>query len=120
MVVRARNAGPIGGLSLNFGRLQDDVIDENLQIIKTNPDEAARQEAAEAINRRFGEQVYYLWNTWALWGIPTLPSVNDIEAEHPARRRARASGWPFAGGSPGQPDLVRRGGLRVVEEVCRR
>ena len=31
------NAGPIGGLSLNFGRLQDDVIDENLRDRQDQP-----------------------------------------------------------------------------------
>lgn len=91
------NAGPIGGLSLNFGRLQDDVIDENLEIIKTDPDEDARREAAEAINQRFGEQAYYLWNVWALWGVPTLPSVNGIETNILVDSGEQGVGIAFAG-----------------------
>ena len=57
----------------------DDVIEEALQIIKSNPDPAARKEAAETINRRFGEQVYQWWWSWTLWGIATQPYVNGIE-----------------------------------------
>ena len=55
------------------------MIDEALQIIKSNPDPAARQEAAETINRRFGEQVYSWWWSWTLWGVATQPYVNGIE-----------------------------------------
>ena len=91
------NAGPIGGLSLNFGRLQDDVIDENLEIIKSDPDEDARRAAAEAINQRFGEQVYYLWYTWAVWGIPTLPQVNGIETNTLVDSGEQGLGLAFAG-----------------------
>ena len=39
----------------------------------------ARREAAETINRRFGEQVYNLWLNWALWGVITAPQVNGVE-----------------------------------------
>ena len=73
------SANPIGELSLNFGRFQDDVIDEALQTIKSNPDAAARRAAAETINRRFGEQVYNWWWSWTLWGVATQPYVNGIE-----------------------------------------
>ncbi len=73
------SANPIGTLSLNFGRFLDDVIDDALQTIKSNPDPAARKEAAEAINRRFGEQVYNWWWSWTLWGVATQPYVNGIE-----------------------------------------
>jgi peptide/nickel transport system substrate-binding protein len=70
---------PIGQQALNFGRFKDDVIDENLEIIKSNPDEAARREAAEAVNRRFGEQVYNIWLTYTTWGIVSQPYVNGVE-----------------------------------------
>lgn len=64
------SSSPIGSLALNFGRFADEVIDENLAIIKTNPDPEARREATEAVNRRLGEQVYNLWLAWSLWGFP--------------------------------------------------
>lgn len=74
------SAGPIGGLALNFGRFRDSVIDEALQVIKTNPDPEARREAAEAVNRRFGEQVYNWWLNTTVWGVIEQPYVNGVEA----------------------------------------
>ena len=55
------------------------MIDEALVTIKSNPDPAARREAAETINRRFGEQAYYWWWSWTLWGVATQPYVNGVE-----------------------------------------
>jgi peptide/nickel transport system substrate-binding protein len=73
------SASPIGKLALNAGRVSDDVIDQALLTIKSNPDPAARKAAAETINKRFGEQVYSWWWSWTLWGIGTQPYVNGIE-----------------------------------------
>jgi peptide/nickel transport system substrate-binding protein len=71
------SSSPIGESALNFGRFTDDVMDESLATIRTNPDEEARTAAAEAINERFGEQVYNLWLWWTIWGISSAPYVND-------------------------------------------
>ncbi len=73
------SVSPLGKLALNFGRMQDDVIDQALQVIKSNPDPAARKTAAETINKRFAEQVYNWWWSWTLWGVATQPYVNGIE-----------------------------------------
>jgi peptide/nickel transport system substrate-binding protein len=70
---------PEGGLGLNFGRFEDEVIDEALETIRASGDEAERREAAEAINRRFGEQVYNIWGTWTIWSFPHHPSVNGLD-----------------------------------------
>ena len=74
----ATTANPIGELATNFGRFVDPVINESLDTIRTNPDKDARREAAEAINRQFGEQVYNLWLNWALWAVITQPQVNGV------------------------------------------
>jgi peptide/nickel transport system substrate-binding protein len=74
----SENAGPIGELSLNFGRFRDDVIDENLEVIRESADEAERTAAAEAINRRFAEQVYNIWTDWTLWAIPHQDRVHGV------------------------------------------
>ncbi|MCB1016203.1 MAG: ABC transporter substrate-binding protein [Acidimicrobiales bacterium] len=74
----SENANPPGDFGLNFGRIRDDVIDENLQIIRENPDQAARTEAAEAINRRFAEQVYNIWFEWPIWSIGHSPTVHNV------------------------------------------
>lgn len=71
-------ASPIGQLALNFGRFQDPVIDENLVIQRQSGDPAARQAAAEAINRSFGENVWNFWTTWTLWGVFHSPQVQSV------------------------------------------
>jgi peptide/nickel transport system substrate-binding protein len=72
------SAAPIGQLALNPGRISDPVIDENLLTVRTNPDPDARREAAEAVNRRFGEQVYNLWYSWTAWSVISSRSVNAV------------------------------------------
>ncbi len=71
---------PAGSISLNFNHFQDPVIDENFDTIRQSGDEDERKEAAEAINRRFGEQVYDLWTSWAVWSIGHKPEINGIAA----------------------------------------
>ena len=110
---QSASATPIGALALNFGRFKDAEIDENLEIIKTNPDPAARKAAAEAVNRRFGEQVYNCGSPGRCGASSTQPYVNGVETQHAARRRPRASAWPCAGRHQRQPDVVRRRRLRV-------
>ncbi len=77
----------IGEPALNFGRFQDPVIDESLNIIRHFPDPAARQQAAEAVNRSFGANVWNLWTHWTLWGIiadPRLQNLTDLSIpDHP-------------------------------------
>jgi peptide/nickel transport system substrate-binding protein len=70
---------PEGGLALNFGRFRDEVIDENLEIIRASGDADERREAAEAVNRRFGEQVYNIWGSWTIWSFPHQAAVNGID-----------------------------------------
>ncbi len=94
--------------------MQDDVIDQALQVIKSNPDPAARKTAAETINKRFGEQVYNWWWSWTLWGVATQPYVNGIERNIAARwHEGDRSGVRRP--PPGQPDLVRQRQVRVID-----
>jgi peptide/nickel transport system substrate-binding protein len=74
------SAGPMGGLALNFGRINDPEMDAALETVQTESDPAVRKEAAEEINRIFGEQVYNLWLTWALWAVIQQPYVNGTES----------------------------------------
>jgi peptide/nickel transport system substrate-binding protein len=74
----SESADEPGALALNFGRIRDDVIDENLDKVRATADEAEVQEAAEAINRQFAEQVYNLWTSWTVWGVAKRPDVNGI------------------------------------------
>jgi peptide/nickel transport system substrate-binding protein len=67
-----------GELALNFGRFQDPEIDAALQVILTDPDPAARQEAAEEVNRQFGQHVYNFWSWWTIWGIIANERVQNV------------------------------------------
>ena len=75
----SNNAAPAGEIALNFGRIRDDVIDENLNTIRTSTDEDERREAAENINRQFGEQVYNIWTNWVIWAIPYQSRVHGVQ-----------------------------------------
>lgn len=71
-------APDIPELALNFGRFQDAAMDEQYNIIRQNPDPAARQAAAEEVSRLFGENVWNFWTVWTLWGIIANPRVQNI------------------------------------------
>jgi peptide/nickel transport system substrate-binding protein len=73
------SAAPIGALALNFGRFKDPDIDKALDTIKSNPDQAARKAAAETVNKIFGEKVYNLWISWAMWGIISQNYVQGVQ-----------------------------------------
>ena len=77
---QSTSSAPIGNLALNFGRFKDADIDAALGTVKTKSDPAIRQAAAEDVNKIFGEQVYNLWLSWALWGVIENPYVNGLES----------------------------------------
>jgi ABC-type transport system substrate-binding protein len=72
-------AQPDGGLSLNFARLRDQVIDENLDLARGEPDPAKRQEYAANINRQMAQECYSIPGSHTLWGIPHQPAVRGLE-----------------------------------------
>ena len=76
---KSTSSAPVGSLALNFGRFVDADMDAALDELHTNADPAARKEAAETVNRIFGEQVYNLWTSWAIWSIISQPYVNGVE-----------------------------------------
>lgn len=74
----SETAIPTPGIALNFGRISDPVLDESLKVIRESGDPAARKAAAEAANRRFGEQAFNLWNSWTIWAVATKPGLEDV------------------------------------------
>lgn len=66
------------GLSLNFGRLDDPVINDLLEQQRTEYDEDVRRGIAEDINRRFAEQCFILPTSQTEWGIHYRPEVQNI------------------------------------------
>jgi peptide/nickel transport system substrate-binding protein len=74
------SAAPHGSIALNFGRFKDEVIDKNLDTIRSSGDANEIRQAAEAINKRFGEQVYNIWGTWTVWAWGHAKEVHGIDA----------------------------------------
>ncbi|HEX9260115.1 MAG TPA: ABC transporter substrate-binding protein [Acidimicrobiales bacterium] len=69
---------PQGLPALNFGRLNDPVINDLLDKNRSEPDPAKREQYAEEINRRFAEQCWILPTSWAIWAIATSQSVGGV------------------------------------------
>jgi peptide/nickel transport system substrate-binding protein len=93
---QSSSATPVGELALNFGRFQDPEMDEQLDIIKSNPDPAARKAATQQVNRIFGEKVYNWWLSWTLWAIISQPHVNGVQ-RHDLPDGQEGIGLAFAG-----------------------
>ena len=74
----SRTVSPDGELGLNFARMSDDVIDENLRIARSATDPDRRREAAEAINRRFAEQCYLIPVWYPRWGVVYRDGLEDV------------------------------------------
>jgi peptide/nickel transport system substrate-binding protein len=99
------NALPVGQFALNFGRIEDEVIDENLDVIRESDDAAARQAAAEEINRRFAERVYNIWTDWALWVIPYQDKVHGVST--PLALPGGGTAAPFGQGFTGAINVTQ-------------
>jgi peptide/nickel transport system substrate-binding protein len=90
-------ATPDGALSLNFGRVQDPVVDDNLAIARSDPDAAKRQAAAEAVNTQMAKECYQIPTGWTLWGTPHIPELQGLgETTMPDGEKAR-DGAGFSG-----------------------
>ena len=72
-------AGPVGEIATNFGRIDDAVIDDALDTLRSSQDPAVVQDAAEAIDRRFVDQAYNTWFDWIYWSIPHAPRVHGLQ-----------------------------------------
>jgi len=69
---------PEGLPALNFGRLNDPVINDLLDKNRSEPDAAKREQYAEQINKRFAEQCWMLPSSWVIWGTAADKSVGGI------------------------------------------
>jgi peptide/nickel transport system substrate-binding protein len=75
----SETSGPVGVLSTNFGRFEDEVMDAALDELRASEDPEVIAEAAETINRRFAEQVYNVWFDWVPWSIPHKSRVHGVQ-----------------------------------------
>jgi ABC-type transport system substrate-binding protein len=71
--------GPPGSVSLNLARNNDPTIQKNLEIGRTNPDQAARTEAYKTVGERFSIDCPYIWlgeTVWCAVGLPNVAGIN--------------------------------------------
>ncbi|HUF33271.1 MAG TPA: ABC transporter substrate-binding protein [Acidimicrobiales bacterium] len=91
---------------LNFTNYTNPVINENLEILRTETDPDTRFEAAEAIMLHFAEAVPNLWTGGTATVIATIPEINNV------------GGWTLPDGTrgTGTPDAVTRWGAVWIDQ----
>jgi peptide/nickel transport system substrate-binding protein len=72
-------SAPPGQLALNFGRLDDPVLNDLLDQQRSEPDPARRAAIAQDINRRFAEECWIIPTTWTVWGMAHTPEVRGLD-----------------------------------------
>ena len=63
---------------MNFGRLNDPVINDLLDQVRSATDAATRKELAQEINRQFGRECWIVPVYQVVWGIHMDPKVQNI------------------------------------------
>ncbi|HEY7070559.1 MAG TPA: ABC transporter substrate-binding protein [Acidimicrobiales bacterium] len=81
----------------NFGRFKDPEIDSLLEQGRTTADSGQRKTIYEDLNKRFGEEVYNLWNYYTPWSVATATNVHGVLGEGPTAKE------PFPGLAVGNP-----------------
>ena len=74
--MHSETAAPNGSVSLNWQRVKDGVVDEAFNILRDNTDPVVRKQAAENINRQYGENAFILWRWRTTWNVATAKGVN--------------------------------------------
>ena len=90
-------APPDGELALNFGRVRDPIVDENLEKQRTETDPAKRKEYAENVNRQMAAECYSFAGSWTIWGTPYAPKVQGIGTHTFPDGTASRDGAGFSG-----------------------
>ncbi|HWE70283.1 MAG TPA: ABC transporter substrate-binding protein [Acidimicrobiales bacterium] len=84
-----------GKITLNFARNSDPLIEQALQIGRTNPDPAARIKAYQTVNERLAIDLPYIWIGQTVWS-----EVGDTRVQNFANPVLPdgAPGYPFQNG----------------------
>jgi len=70
-------SAPDGQLALNFGRLEDPIVD-NLDAQRSEPDPAKREQLAENVNKEMATNCDQFPISWTLWGTPHKPDIQGL------------------------------------------
>jgi peptide/nickel transport system substrate-binding protein len=63
---------------VNFGRIDDPVIDKALEDGRSNPDPAKRKADYERIGKEFAAKAYNLWTWYSTWSFASKNDVNGL------------------------------------------
>ncbi|HEY0519711.1 MAG TPA: ABC transporter substrate-binding protein [Ilumatobacteraceae bacterium] len=74
----SRGAAPDGALSLNFARINDPIVDDNLAKARSETDPAARKAAAEAVNKEMAKQCFQIPLSYTLWATIHTPAIQGL------------------------------------------
>jgi peptide/nickel transport system substrate-binding protein len=66
------------GEPTNFSKINDPIIDKDLDAGRTETDPAKRQADYEDLNREFAKQAYNIWTWWTLWTIGYNNKIHGI------------------------------------------
>jgi peptide/nickel transport system substrate-binding protein len=67
------------GSPVNFGRINDPVIDKDLEAGRVETDPAKRTAIYKDLGRRFQQELYNLWAWYSLWAIGSQNNVSGIK-----------------------------------------
>ena len=67
------------GSPVNFGRINDPVIDKDLETGRVETDPAKRTEIYKDLNRRFQKELYNLWAWYSLWAVGYQNDVSGVK-----------------------------------------
>lgn len=70
---------PNGGVSVNFTRLKDPVIQSNIDAGRRTTDEEARIEAYQNVAKELGVQCPYIWASEDVWSIGAQKTVQNFD-----------------------------------------
>ncbi|MCU1360556.1 MAG: putative transporter substrate-binding protein, partial [Ilumatobacteraceae bacterium] len=71
-------SAPDGSLALNFGRVEDPIVDKALEDQRGETDPAKREADAEEVNKQMAKECYQIPASWTLWGTPHAPKVQGL------------------------------------------
>jgi peptide/nickel transport system substrate-binding protein len=66
------------GVPTNFSKINDPIIDKDLDDGRTETDPAKRQADYEDLNREFAKQAYNIWTWWTKWTIGYSNKIHGI------------------------------------------
>ncbi len=87
----------------NFSRIDDPEIDRLLDEGRSEPDPDKRAAIYEEINRRFGSEVYSLWENWTTWRVSAQPTVHGYTLD--TLPKLPDGSDPFPGLATGHPTM---------------